>query len=83
MILLPKMAKIQKNATFLHFFSKIFGHVKKKQYLCTRFRKGSMTYGHGAIVEWPRTTASHAVNRGSSPRSTTKSDRISAALFVS
>ena len=22
---------------YLHFFSKIFGHVKKKQYLCTRF----------------------------------------------
>jgi len=43
-------AKMQKNALFLHFFSKIFGHIKKKQYLCTRFRKGSMTYGHGAIV---------------------------------
>ena len=24
---------------FLHFFGKKFGHVKKKQYLCTRFRK--------------------------------------------
>ncbi len=24
---------------YLHFFSKIFGHVKKKQYLCTRFSK--------------------------------------------
>ena len=22
---------------FLHFFSKIFGHIKKKLYLCTRF----------------------------------------------
>ena len=22
---------------YLHFFAKIFGHVKKKQYLCTRF----------------------------------------------
>ena len=32
---------IQKKALFLHFFSKIFGHIKKKQYLCTRFRKGS------------------------------------------
>ena len=29
----------KKNTLFLHFFSKIFGHVKKKQYLCTRFRK--------------------------------------------
>ena len=26
----------------MHFFSKIFGHIKKKQYLCTRFREGSM-----------------------------------------
>ena len=24
---------------FLHFFAKIFGHIKKKQYLCTRFWK--------------------------------------------
>ena len=31
----------KENALFLHFFSKIFGHIKKKQYLCTRFRKGS------------------------------------------
>ncbi len=22
----------------MHFFAKIFGHIKKKQYLCTRFR---------------------------------------------
>ena len=36
----------------MHFFAKIFGHIKKKQYLCT--------------------TASHAVNPGSSPGSTTK-----------
>ena len=21
----------------MHFFAKIFGHIKKKQYLCTRF----------------------------------------------
>ena len=31
----------EKNAFFLHFFAKKFGHVKKKQYLCTRFRKQS------------------------------------------
>jgi hypothetical protein len=31
--------KIGKSAFFLHFFAKKFGHVKKKQYLCTRFRK--------------------------------------------
>ena len=26
---------------------KIFGHIKKKQYLCTRFRKGSKTVTNG------------------------------------
>ena len=25
----------------MHFFSKKFGHIKKKQYLCTRFFKRS------------------------------------------
>ena len=34
----------------MHFFRKIFGHVHFLLYLCTRFRKGSRTYGHGAIV---------------------------------
>ena len=33
---------LKENEEKLHFFSKIFGHVKKKQYLCTRFRKGSL-----------------------------------------
>ena len=28
-------------AIFLHFFFKKFGHIKKKQYLCTRFRERS------------------------------------------
>ena len=30
---------MQKNALFCTFFAKKFGHIKKKQYLCTRFRK--------------------------------------------
>ena len=30
---------MKENKEFLHFFFKIFGHVKKKQYLCTRFRE--------------------------------------------
>ncbi len=30
---------MKENEEKLHFFSKIFGHIKKKQYLCTRFRK--------------------------------------------
>ena len=34
------------NALFLHFFAKKFGHVKKKQYFCTRFWKTKL------IVPW-------------------------------
>ena len=45
-----KMLKNTKNAFFLHFFSKKFAYVHFLLYLCTRFRKGSTTYGHGAIV---------------------------------
>ena len=26
----------------MHFFAKKFGHVKKKQYLCTRFRSNEL-----------------------------------------
>ena len=36
--------KLAENAVFLHFFAEIFGHIKKKQYFCTRFRS------KGAIV---------------------------------
>ena len=38
---------MKENEDFLHFFLKIFGHVKKKQYLCTRFRKGSIMVTNG------------------------------------
>ena len=31
------IAKKNKMTLHLHFFTKIFGHIKKKQYLCTRF----------------------------------------------
>ena len=30
---------MKENEDFLHFFFKIFGHIKKKQYLCIRFRE--------------------------------------------
>ena len=30
---------LKENKEKMHFFSKLFGHVKKKQYLCTRFRE--------------------------------------------
>jgi hypothetical protein len=29
----------------MHFFAKKFGHIKKKQYFCTRFREGSRFEG--------------------------------------
>ena len=38
----PKMTsrdgKREKNEFFLHFIANLFGHVKKKSYLCTLFR---------------------------------------------
>ena len=36
--LLPKPFILQKNSFFLHFSLEIFGHIKKKQYLCKLFR---------------------------------------------
>jgi len=37
--------KTQKNALFLHFFAFLFGQFKKKQYLCSRFRKKAPLMG--------------------------------------
>ena len=34
----------------MHFFAKIFGHVKKKQYLCTRFRSKKAIIGCYRLV---------------------------------
>jgi hypothetical protein len=31
------LMRMQKSAFLLHFFTKIFGYIKKKQYLCTGF----------------------------------------------
>ena len=39
-----------KNALFLHFFREIFGHIKKKQYLCTRFREGRSVLTKNAAI---------------------------------
>ena len=74
---------MQKNDRKLHFFSKIFGHVKKKQYLCTRFRKGSATYRFGAVVQLVRIHACHAWGRGfeSRPHRKKQSERV-ASFFV-
>ena len=48
----------------MHFFFKIFGHIKKKQYLCTRFRKGRGHTTIGAVVQLVRIHACHAWGRG-------------------
>ena len=72
---------MQKNDGKLHFFSKIFGHVKKKQYLCTRFRKESATYKNGAVVQLVRIHACHAWGRGFESRPHRKKEMQSASLF--
>ena len=40
-----------KKQHFLYFFVKIFGHIKKKQYLCTRFRWGGNTVAIAQLAE--------------------------------
>ena len=72
---------MQKNDRKLHFFSKIFGHIKKKQYLCTRFRKESATYRIGAVVQLVRIHACHAWGRGFESRPHRKKEMQSASLF--
>ena len=73
---------MQKNDGKLHFFSKIFGHVKKKQYLCTRFRKESATYRIGAVVQLVRIHACHAWGRGFESRPHRKKQSKRIASFV-
>ena len=41
--------KKRKNDLKMHFFAKIFGHVKKKQYFCTLFRRKSI--GDASIAQ--------------------------------
>ena len=49
---------------FCIFLPQIFGHVKKKQYLCTRFRKEStFLTKRGAVVQLVRISACHAGGR--------------------
>ncbi len=43
MVQLPPFSKKMRGK--VHFFSKKFGHIKKKQYFCIRFRKGSHIEG--------------------------------------
>ena len=37
----------------MHFFAKIFGHIKKKQYLCSRFRPKSTIMPLPAEASFP------------------------------
>ena len=39
-----KYPNTQKKHEKMHFFAKIFGQLKKKQYLCSRFRKNGDIY---------------------------------------
>ena len=65
----------------MHFFFKLFGQFKKKQYLCTRFRKGSVKYIIGAVVQLVRIHACHAWGREFESRPHREED-ASASSFV-
>ena len=77
LFLTSKFDKIARNYTF---FYKLFGHFKKKQYLCTRFRKGSK-HRIGAVVQLVRIHACHAWGRGFESRPHRKKEMQSASLF--
>ena len=66
----------------MHFFAKIFGQFKKKQYLCTRFRKGSVKYIIGAVVQLVRIHACHAWGREFESRPHRKRSNLRVASFV-
>ena len=63
----------------MHFFSKIFGHVKKKQYLCTRFRKEVYMVAIAQLAEH-RIVVPSVV--GSSPTSHPKKESPKDSLFL-
>ena len=66
----------------MHFFAKIFGQFKKKQYLCTRFRKGSKyDIKIGAVVQLVRIHACHAWGREFESRPHRKEDANASSFF--
>ena len=66
----------------MHFFVEKFGHVKKKQYLCTRFRKGSdFEIQIGAVVQLVRIHACHAWGREFESRPHRKRSNLRVAFF--
>ena len=64
----------------MHFSSEKFCQFKKKQYLCTRFRKGS-TNNPGAVVQLVRISACHAGGRGFESRPHRKSLELRLEAF--
>ena len=60
---------MQENCAFLKKSAEIFGHVKKKQYLCTRFEKIN-----GAIAQLVEQRTENPCVPGSIPGGTTKKD---------
>ena len=58
---------MQENCAFLKKSAEIFGHVKKKQYLCTRFEKIN-----GAIAQLVEQRTENPCVPGSIPGGTTK-----------
>ena len=79
-VILKNEAKIKKMHVFLHFSSEKFCQFKKKQYLCTRFRKGS-TNNPGAVVQLVRISACHAGGRGCESRPHRKSLELRLEAF--
>ena len=69
---------MQENCAFLKKSAEIFGHVKKKQYLCTRFEKIN-----GAIAQLVEQRTENPCVPGSIPGGTTQKDfRDTEVFFV-
>ena len=77
---------MQKNDGKLHFFSKIFGHVKKKQYLCTRFRNQDIVARRNQEVFLAQLVEQLTLNQwvqGSSPwEDTERHPNLDVSFFV-
>ena len=75
-------SQFNKNAWNSTFFCQKFGHIKKKQYLCTRFRKGSdFEIQIGAVVQLVRIHACHAWGREFESRPHRKRSNLRVAFF--
>ena len=92
---MQRYKKYTNNASFLHFFAKKFGHIKKKQYFCTRFREESYFFDYSSEAASPdwRETALGAIAQlveqrtenpcvtGSIPVGTTQKKETQMGLF--